>query len=76
MTQRLSVMHSTSLAYAGEVLASFNEARMTPLSTSGQLMLRHDLTVSPWPGSSATPTTGARPSRPSTCTSRTTPCRW
>ena len=47
MTQRLSVTHSTSLAYAGEVLASFNEARMTPLSTSGQLMLRHDLTVSP-----------------------------
>ena len=47
MTQRLSVMHSTKLAYAGEVQASFNEARMTPLSTSGQLMLRHDLTVSP-----------------------------
>ena len=47
MTQRLSVMHSTNLAYAGEVLASFNEARMTPLSTSGQLMLRHDLSVSP-----------------------------
>ena len=47
MTQRLSVTHSTSLAYAGEVLASFNEARMTPLSTSGQLMLRHDLSVTP-----------------------------
>ena len=47
MTQRLSVMHSTSMTYAGEVLASFNEARMTPLSTSGQLMLRHDLSVSP-----------------------------
>jgi len=47
MTQRLSVTHSTSLAYAGEVQASFNEARMTPLSTSGQLMLRHDLGVVP-----------------------------
>ena len=47
MTQRLSVTHSTSLVYAGEVLASFNEARMTPLSTSGQLMLRHELSVSP-----------------------------
>jgi transglutaminase-like putative cysteine protease len=47
MTQRLSVVHSTSMAYRGEVLASFNEARMTPMSTSGQLMLRHELTVSP-----------------------------
>jgi len=47
MTQRLSVTHSTSLVYAGEVLASFSEARMTPLGTSGQLMLRHELTVSP-----------------------------
>ncbi len=47
MTQRLSVVHTTSLTYQGEVLASFNEARMTPLSTSGQLMLRHDLAVSP-----------------------------
>lgn len=47
MTQRLSVAHTTGLTYRGEVLASFNEARMTPLSTSGQLMLRHELTVSP-----------------------------
>lgn len=47
MTQRLSVVHSTHMAYRGEVLASFNEARMTPMSTSGQLMLRHELTVSP-----------------------------
>ncbi len=47
MTQRLSVTHTTRLTYSGEVIASFNEARMTPLSTSGQLMLRHDLSVSP-----------------------------
>ncbi len=47
MTQRLSIMHSTHMAYTGEVMASFNEARMTPLSTSGQLMLRHELSVSP-----------------------------
>ncbi len=47
MTQRLSVTHTTSMAYSGNVQASFNEARMTPLSTSGQLMLRHELTVSP-----------------------------
>jgi transglutaminase-like putative cysteine protease len=47
MTQRLAVVHTTGLMYQGEVLASFNEARMTPLSTSGQLMLRHELIVSP-----------------------------
>lgn len=47
MTQRLSVTHTTRLTYRGEVLASFNEARMTPLSTSGQLMLRHELAVAP-----------------------------
>lgn len=47
MTQRLSIVHSTHIDYTGEVSASFNEARMTPLSTSGQLMLRHDLSVGP-----------------------------
>lgn len=47
MTQRLSVTHTTRLVYGGDVVASFNEARMTPLSMSGQLMLRHDLTVAP-----------------------------
>ncbi len=47
MTQRLNVTHTTRLTYEGEVVASFNEARMTPLSTSGQLMLRHELAVTP-----------------------------
>ncbi len=47
MTQRLNVTHTTRLTYQGDVVASFNEARMTPLSTSGQLMLRHELSVEP-----------------------------
>jgi transglutaminase-like putative cysteine protease len=47
MTQRLRVVHATTLDYTGEAVASFNEARMTPISTSGQLMLRHELAVSP-----------------------------
>lgn len=47
MTQRLSVTHTTRHTYQGAVVASFNEARMTPLSTSGQLMLRHELSVAP-----------------------------
>lgn len=47
MTQRLSVTHTTRHTYDGDVRASFNEARMTPMSTSGQLMLRHELAVAP-----------------------------
>jgi transglutaminase-like putative cysteine protease len=47
MTQRLNVTHTTRLTYEGDAIASFNEARMAPLSTSGQLMLRHELTVDP-----------------------------
>jgi hypothetical protein len=47
MTPRLRVVHATTLDYTGEAVASFNEARMTPISTSGQLMLRHELAVSP-----------------------------
>lgn len=47
MTQRLQVVHSTTLRYAGQVVASFNEARMTPANSAGQLVLRHELTVTP-----------------------------
>lgn len=47
MTQRLNVVHATTLTYSGDVIASFNEARMTPLTTDGQLLLRHELTVAP-----------------------------
>lgn len=47
MTQRLRVVHTTSISYTGVAIASFNEARMTPLSSAGQLMLRHELLVSP-----------------------------
>ncbi|MGV1005643.1 MAG: transglutaminase family protein [Candidatus Nanopelagicales bacterium] len=47
MTQRLQVVHTTKLSYDGKVAASFNEARMTPANTNGQLLLRHELHVSP-----------------------------
>lgn len=47
MTQRLQVVHTTRLSYDGEVAASFNEARMTPSNSRGQLLLRHELHVSP-----------------------------
>jgi transglutaminase-like putative cysteine protease len=46
MTWRLSVEHVTTYAYAGDVLASYNEARLTP-SRDRQLVLDHRLHVTP-----------------------------
>jgi transglutaminase-like putative cysteine protease len=39
MTWRLEVQHVTGYRYARDVLASYNEARLTPLSTAGQLTI-------------------------------------
>lgn len=47
MTWRLQVNHTTSFQYESEVSASFNEARMTPMALSNQLVLQHKFTVSP-----------------------------
>ena len=41
MSWRISVRHRTGYRYAGPVLASYNEARLTPPSVDGQ----HTLTV-------------------------------
>ncbi|MEI9907231.1 MAG: transglutaminase family protein [Actinomycetota bacterium] len=49
MTWRLSVVHQTQYNYESEVTASFNEARMTPLTTTHQLLVHHSLTVIPAP---------------------------
>ena len=46
MTWRLSVEHVTTYEYAGDVLASYNEARLTP-SRDRQLVLDHRVQVSP-----------------------------
>jgi transglutaminase-like putative cysteine protease len=46
VTWRLSVEHVTTYAYAGDVLASYNEARLTPCRV-GQLVLDHRVQVSP-----------------------------
>jgi transglutaminase-like putative cysteine protease len=47
---QLQVTHTTGYSYAGRVLASYNEARMTPVTAPGQLVLasRLDVTPSPW----------------------------
>lgn len=47
MTWRLRVRHRTGFRYAGEVVASYNEARMTPLTCEGQTTLDTRLEISP-----------------------------
>jgi len=44
---RLSVVHTTEFAYGGPVRASYNEARMTPLSGRGQTVLSSSLAIDP-----------------------------
>jgi len=44
---RLHVVHTTSFRYASPVTASYNEARMTPLSQPGQAVLESRLDVAP-----------------------------
>lgn len=44
---RLHVVHTTSFRYANPVTASYNEARMTPLSQPGQAVLETRLDVQP-----------------------------
>ncbi len=50
MTMRMRVTHVTGYKYEGTVSASYNEARMTPVTGPGQLVLntRLDVTPSPW----------------------------
>lgn len=49
MTVQLRIRHTTGYRYADRAAVSFNEARMTPLSTSGQDVLRTRLEISPTP---------------------------
>ncbi len=46
-TQRLRIVHTTGYRYDGPVLASYNEARMTPASSVRQAVLDTDLRVEP-----------------------------
>ena len=50
MSWRLQVNHTTGYHYERGAAASFNEARMTPMTTSEQYVLRSrvDITPSPW----------------------------
>ena len=45
--RRLRITHRTGYRYAAPVVASFNEVRMTPRDADGQMLLSHQLQVSP-----------------------------
>jgi transglutaminase-like putative cysteine protease len=45
--RRLQITHHTGYRYADVVDASFNEVRMTPLTIDGQVLISHQLHVSP-----------------------------
>ena len=47
MAWRLSIEHVTSYEYEGEVLASYNEARMSPARDATQMVLDHRVDVRP-----------------------------
>ncbi len=44
---RLRIRHATGFAYEGEATASYNEARMLPASSDGQLVLYANLDIEP-----------------------------
>jgi transglutaminase-like putative cysteine protease len=48
--KRLRIKHSTGFRYEGEVTASYNEARMLPASSDGQLVLFSNLDILPISG--------------------------
>ncbi|MCW2829480.1 MAG: transglutaminase family protein [Aeromicrobium sp.] len=51
MTMQLRIKHTTGYHYETGAMASFNEARMTPMTTSEQYVLRSRLDISPTPWS-------------------------
>lgn len=51
MTYQLRIKHTTGYHYEKGAMASFNEARMTPMTTSEQYVLRSRLEISPTPWS-------------------------
>lgn len=45
--KRLRIRHATGFAYGGDVTASYNEARMLPVSSDGQLVIASTLEIQP-----------------------------
>ena len=47
MTWRLAVEHTTEHRYSGTVLASYNEARITPRASENQVVMDHEVAIRP-----------------------------
>lgn len=47
VVRRLQIVHHTGYRYSEVVTASFNEVRMTPADSSGQVLISHRLDVTP-----------------------------
>lgn len=45
--RRLRIQHRTGYRYASPVMSSFNEVRMTPQDSEGQVLISHELRVEP-----------------------------
>ncbi|WP_240195750.1 transglutaminase family protein [Nocardioides faecalis] len=49
---QLRIVHTSEYAYDGRAVASYNQARMTPVTTPDQIVVHHRLDVSPKPWTS------------------------
>ncbi|WP_134767598.1 transglutaminase family protein [Nocardioides sp. 1609] len=49
MSMQLRITHATTFEYDGRSVASYNQARLTPVTTPGQIVVHHRLEISPKP---------------------------
>ncbi|WP_328529806.1 hypothetical protein OG984_00950 [Nocardioides sp. NBC_00368] len=49
MSMQFRIVHTTTFSYDGPAVASYNQARLTPLTTPNQIVVHHRLDVSPKP---------------------------
>lgn len=49
MSMQFRIVHTTTFTYDGPAVASYNQARLTPLTTPDQILVHHRLEVSPKP---------------------------
>lgn len=49
MSMQFRIVHTTTFAYDGPAVASYNQARLTPLTTPDQIVVHHRIDVSPKP---------------------------
>lgn len=49
MPMQLRIVHTSEYAYDGRAVASYNQARMTPITTPEQIVVHHRIDVSPKP---------------------------